>query len=262
MRPLPTIAQQSKARDWIVPDWPAPAHVRALVTTRHGGTGARPYDTLNLSGSVEDAPETVTNNWALVIKVLGLPEQPRLLEQVHGNTVVCAGTLSATHDAQAPMRADGAVTGKAGRVCAVLTADCLPIFMCNRAGTRVGAIHAGWRGLAAGVIEAGVAAMENAGNDVLAWLGPAISAPRYQVGAEVRSAFTAVDPAAAEAFVPAGSGKWFADLYHLARQRLAFAGVGDVYGGGFCTFTDSERFFSHRRDGVTGRMAAMIWLES
>lgn len=238
---------------WIVPDWPAPAHVKALSTTRAGGVGAAPFDSLNLGTHVGDDPAVVAANRALLRALL--PAEPCWLNQVHGTVVVDLATAHGVPDA------DGAVSRKPGAVCVVMTADCLPVLLCDRAGTVVGAAHAGWRGLQGGIIEATVKAMGVPAADIMAWLGPAIGPAAFEVGDEVKAAFVADCPAAAEAFRPAGpAGKWLADLYLLARQRLAALGVVSVSGGDACTCTEPGRFFSYRRDGRTGRMASLVWL--
>ncbi len=237
----------------IIPDWPAPKSVRALTTTRTGGVSLPPYESLNLGDHVGDTPDAVAGNRRLLREYLKLPAEPRWLSQVHGTHCCDAATV------QTPMEADAQFADQPGVVCAVLTADCLPLLLCDATGERVAAVHAGWRGLLEGVIENSVQAM--GGQDVMAWLGPAIGPSAFEVGGEVRVAFVGRDPAAAEAFIPAGGDKWLADIYQLARQRLAASGVMRVYGGDLCTFTDSERFYSYRRDGQTGRIASLIWLE-
>ncbi|HMV17264.1 MAG TPA: peptidoglycan editing factor PgeF [Zoogloea sp.] len=239
--------------NWIVPDWPAPACVRALSTTRLGGVSPAPWDSLNLGTHVQDDPARVLANRAILRAQL--PADPVWLNQVHGTTVVDAAVVSGIPDA------DAAIARASGAVCVVMTADCLPVLLCDRAGTVVGAAHAGWRGLHGGVIEATLAAMGVAPHEVLAWLGPAIGPAAFEVGDEVRAAFVADDEAAASAFLPgAAPDKWLADLYRLACQRLARAGVTRVSGGGLCTVADRRRFFSYRRDGLTGRMASLVWL--
>lgn len=238
---------------WIVPDWPAPARVRALSTTRAGGVSVAPYDSLNLGTHVGDDPARVAANRAQVRRIV--PSEPAWLNQVHGTAVVDAASVASVQDA------DASVSRTPGAVCVVMTADCLPVLLCDRAGSVVGAAHAGWRGLHGGVIEATVAAMQVAPADVIAWLGPAIGPTAFEVGDEVRAAFVATDAIADAAFKPAGQpGKWLADIYLLARQRLAALGVTAVYGGDCCTVSESRRFFSYRRDGVTGRMASLVWL--
>lgn len=238
---------------WIVPDWPAPAQVHALVTTRHGGVSTGPYASLNLGGHVGDAADSVERNRSILRSAL--PSEPVWLQQVHSVAVAEAD------GAEGIPEADASVARRAGTVCAVLTADCLPLLLCDRQATVVGAAHAGWRGLAGGVIEAAVAAMAVPAADLLAWLGPAIGPQSFEVGGEVREVFLAHDVAAVAAFAPHGAGKWLADLYALARLRLVALGVEQVYGGGLCTYRDSERFYSYRRDGVTGRIASLVWLD-
>jgi len=239
---------------FIIPDWPAPANVRAAVTTRIGGVSHAPYDSFNLATHVGDDPATVRENRVRLRAASALPAEPLWLKQVHGVAVVDA--------AQGGMEpeADGAFAAQPGAVCAVLTADCLPVLLCNRAGTKVAALHAGWRGLAGGVIEAGVKALAHPGSELLAWLGPAIGPACFEVGPEVRAAFVLQDAQAVQAFHAAGEIKYLADIYLLARQRLQCLGVSAVYGGGFCTVANSARFYSYRRDGATGRMASLIWL--
>ncbi len=237
---------------FIEPDWPAPGNVHALATTRTGGVSLPPYDSFNLGDHVGDDPSAVARNRALLHAFL--PSEPRWLKQVHGTAVAAADKL------ESPVEADASVAFESGAVCAVLTADCLPVLFCDRQGTRVAAAHAGWRGLAAGVLEASVAAMQCDPADILAWLGPAIGPQAFEVGEEVREAFVRDLPGTVTAFVPGQPGKWLADIYELARLRLARAGVSRVFGGGYCTYTDAERFYSYRRDKTTGRMAALIWL--
>lgn len=239
--------------DWIVPDWPAPASVRAFVTTRAGGVSAGAYASMNLAAHVGDDPAAVAENRRRLRA--HLPAEPLWLSQVHGTTVVRA------EEAVAGTEADAAFTRRKGAVCAALTADCLPLLLCNDVGTVVCAAHAGWRGLAGGVIEAAVRATNEPPARLLAWLGPAIGPQAFEVGAEVRAAFLAHSPDAAAAFAAKENGKWLADLYRLAKQRLNALGVERIFGGGFCTFTEAERFYSYRREGNTGRMASLIWLE-
>jgi YfiH family protein len=240
------------------PDWPAPARVQAVTTTRQGGVSSPPFDGLNLAAHVGDAPEAVTANRAILAEALNLPAKPQWLQQVHGTEVALfPGNMAAPAQ---PLEADASCSDSTGQVCAVLTADCLPVLFCDGAGSRVAAAHAGWRGLAAGVLEATLEAMQVAPHEILAWLGPAIGPKAFEVGEEVREVFMDQDPAAAGAFSPRGAGHWLADIYGLARLRLQAAGVGAVYGGGLCTYQDAARFFSYRRDGKTGRMASLIWL--
>lgn len=243
--------------DLIRPDWPAPPAVRAFATTRTGGCSRGPYASLNLGDHVADGRAPVQSNRARLRAALELPAEPLWLQQVHGIEVVKAGAAG-----QRPV-ADAAWSDAPGQVCVVLTADCLPVLFCDRAGTRVAAAHAGWRGLAAGVLEASVAALLASGvsaGDLLAWLGPAIGPLAYEVGDEVRSAFLAADPQAEAAFRTGRPGHWWLDLYAAARARLARAGVTAVWGGNYCTWSDPQRFYSHRRSGRTGRQASLIWL--
>lgn len=229
--------------DVLVPDWPAPPRVRSLVTTRAFG---------NLAGHVGDDPAAVAARRAELRR--RLPAEPLWLNQVHGNRCVVAETALAGVDA------DAATARTPGRVCAVLTADCLPVLFCDEAGTTVAAAHAGWRGLAGGVLEATVAAMAVPASALLAWLGPAIGPAAFEVGGEVRDVFIAADAEAAAAFSAKGGDKWLCDLYALARRRLARAGVRRVFGGGLCTYSDQGHFYSYRRDRETGRMATLVWI--
>lgn len=235
------------------PDWPAPARVRAWVTERAGGASSGSYVSLNLATHVGDAPQRVAENRAILSAGVPLPAEPVWLVQVHGATV-----LDLDRDAVAP--ADGAVTSRPGVVCAVLTADCLPVIFASRDGGRVGVAHAGWRGLLNGVLPAAVRALRTPPAEVVAWLGPAIGAASYEVGAEVRDAYLLRDARAGEAFTPNARGRWQADLYALARASLAEAGVVAVHGGGFCTYREADRFFSHRREAPCGRFATLVWL--
>lgn len=238
--------------DLLVPDWPAPARVRALQTLRGGGVSLAPWDTFNLGQHVGDDPAHVAANRARLRE--HLPAEPCWLTQVHGIAAVDAEKCPKNE------KADAAHTRRSNTVCVVMTADCLPVLFCDRAGTVVAAAHAGWRGLVGGVLESTMAAMGVPPDQLMTWLGPAIGPARFEVGDEVRAAFLADDAGAAAAFVAHAPGKWLADIYVLARRRLQRAGVEGIYGGGRCTVSDSGRFFSYRRDGVTGRMATLIWL--
>lgn len=241
------------AETLIRPNWPAPPAVRACCTTRVGGVSKPPYASLNLGAHVGDEPDNVAANRARLRAAAKLPQAPHWLTQVHQ-------THSTALPAEADCEADAAYTRQAGEVCAILTADCLPVLFCDRAGTWVAAAHAGWRGLLGGVLESALGSAPP--GEILAWLGPAIGPQAFEVGAEVRAAFVAADPEDAAGFVPAErAGHYFANLYRLARLRLARRSVTAVYGGDFCTYQDAARFFSYRRDGVTGRMASLIWLE-
>lgn len=242
--------------DCLFPDWPAPPNVRAASSTRAGGVSAPPWDSLNLADHVGDDPQRVAENRRRLREHLRLPAEPFWLQQVHGCDVADAGAAGEG----AVCAADAAVATRPGAICAVLTADCLPVLFCSRRGDWVAAAHAGWRGLAAGVLEQTVRRAPADAADVLAWLGPAIGQAAFEVGPEVRAAFLADDAGAAGCFLPSPAGRWLADLYGLARRRLARCGLGWVGGGGLCTHADAARFFSFRRDGTTGRMASLIWL--
>lgn len=244
---------------WTVPDWPAPPNVRALSTWRGGGVSGGPYAALNLGDHVGDVPAAVAANRSVLRRAAALPDEPAWLTQVHG---IAVRDLDSTDPVGSAIPADAAVTRQAGRVCAILTADCLPVLLAGDAGDRVGAAHAGWRGLAAGVIEATVAAMALAPHRVIAWLGPAIGPSSFEIGAEVRESLLRLDPGAGGAFVLNPRGRFHADLYALARRRLARLGVERVCGGGACTYTEGDKYFSHRRDGLTGRQATLIWLQT
>ncbi len=245
---------------WLVPDWPAPPTVRALSTLRFGGASRDPYASLNLGDHVGDAPLAVAKNRRSLAETAGLPAEPCWLAQVHGTQVLDLDEPPAATPGVAARSADAAVSGLPGTVCAILTADCLPLLLAAESGARVGAAHAGWRGLAAGVIEAAVRSMGTPPSDLLAWLGPAIGPKHFEIGAEVRDALLGADPGAEAAFQPNARGRFMADLFTLARRRLARAGVERVYGGGECTYTQADKYFSHRRDGRTGRQATMIWI--
>lgn len=240
---------------WIRPDWPLPAGVRAAVTLRSGGVSVGGYASLNPAGHVGDDPAAVAANRAIIRDMLQLPAEPVWLRQVHGVVVVKAGEVESVPEA------DASFTDRDATVCAVLTADCLPVLFCGDDGRVIAAAHAGWRGLRAGVVKQTLAAMNC--SDVTVWLGPAIGPAHFEVGDDVRDAFLADDIGSAEAFTGRGNGKWLADIYQLARRQLAELGVGRVYGGGDCTYADAGRFYSYRRDGAaTGRMASLIWRES
>lgn len=248
-----TLTTISMNRDWIVPEWPAPPRVRSQLTTRHGGVSRGAYASLNLGDHVGDDPLAVAENRRRLASRLGTC--PVWLNQVHGTLVLDAGqALSAL-----PPEADASFARRPGVACAVMTADCLPVLLCDKAGSVVAAAHAGWRGLYAGILERTVAAMACPGEELLAYLGPAIGPQAFEVGDEVRTAFVAANAQDELAFKAHG-GKWLADIYLLARQRLARLGVDAVFGGDCCTVNEPERFFSYRRDGLTGRMTSMIWL--
>lgn len=264
MRPMRDRVAAAIDPRWITPSWPAPARVRAFVTTRDGGTSRGAWAAsggggLNLGLSSGDDRDAVLANRAALAR--HLPSEPAWLRQIHGTRVVDAATVAAPH----AIEADASFATKPDLVCAILVADCMPVLFCDRAGTRVAAAHAGWRGLAAGVLEATIAASGLDPAETVAWIGPAIGPSRFEVGDDVRDAFVAAangDVRCVEAaFAPHVNGKWLADLPGLARARLAAVGVREVVASGLCTATDATRFYSYRRDGVTGRMASLIWLD-
>lgn len=240
--------------EWITPDWPAPNRVRARSTNRVGGVSVAPYDALNLGAHVGDQPDAVQENRHRLVALAGLPAMPQWLNQVHG-TAVARLPLATPSTATA----DAAYSDTVGTVCAVMTADCLPVLFCSVSGDEVAAAHAGWRGLCAGVLEETLRNFRAPAAQIMAWLGPAIGPQAFEVGPEVRDAFMAQHPSAAQAFIPHGS-KYLADIYALARLRLQAQGVTHIYGGDVCTVSEPGKFFSYRRDGTTGRMATLIWL--
>jgi YfiH family protein len=242
----------------ITPDWPVPARVRCAFTLRSGGVSVAPYDSLNVGAHVGDAAEAVGENRRRVKEYLRLSAEPVWLQQVHGIDVV---DLDGVEGGIGTMRADAAVTRVGRRVCVIQVADCMPVLFAARDGSAVGAAHAGWRGLAGGVLEQTVRALGVPAANLIAWLGPTISQRHFEVGDDVRTSFVSGDPGAAAAFGTNTRGRWQCDLYALARRRLAALGVRNVFGGGWCTYAEAGRFFSFRRDGQCGRMAALIWLE-
>lgn len=240
---------------FIVPEWPAPANVRALTTLRSGGYSRGPYASFNLAAHTDDDPEAVNRNRQLLRECFNLPGDPVWLQQVHGSRIITAEAGAAGTEA------DGSWTRVAGAVCAVMTADCLPVLICDRQGSRVAAAHAGWRGLHAGVITQAVTVLEADPAALMVWLGPAIGPRAFEVGAEVRQAFVDKSSLNRQAFVPGREQHWMCDLYRLARIELSMLGISAVFGGTECTYSDQRRFYSYRRDGATGRMASLIWLE-
>ncbi len=246
--------QQALVNACIMPDWTVPPQVKAYSTTRWGGVSLPPYDSLNLGAHTGDDPQAVAHNRQLLQQALQLPSEPAWLQQIHSGTPVELPALPTP-------QADAAYTHQANTVCAVLTADCMPVLFCNASGTCVAAAHAGWRGLAGGVLENTLSAAQFIPAHTSVWLGPAIGAQAFEVGEEVREAFVAHLPVAAQAFQPVldKPGHWLADLYLLARQRLQHAGVTQIFGGGFCTLQNPQTFFSYRRDTITGRMATLIY---
>ena len=253
-----------KKSDFIIPDWPAPANVHSLQTTRNGGVSTGSFASLNLGNHVQDDPLHVAHNRQLLSQFV--PSEPVWLNQVHGVTAIDAANADCVAVNCIPS-ADASYTTRHNTVCVTMTADCLPILLCDMAGTVVASIHAGWRSLCDGVIEAVVTKILMQANietgHLMAWLGPAIGPTAFEVGSEVRAQFMAKDAQAESAFQSQGNDKWLGNIYSIATQRLNNLGVNQIYGGQqeqFCTVTDSARFFSFRRDNVTGRMAAMIWL--
>jgi polyphenol oxidase len=245
---------------WFEPEWPAPSGVRVVSTLRGepggGGASRAPYACFNLGRNVGDDPLAVAENRRMLRREAGLPAEPAWLAQVHGVTV-------ADLDHAGPhAAADAAMTRRPGKVCAILTADCLPIVFATDTGDTVAAAHAGWRGMAAGVIGATVRAMAVQPERLIAWLGPAIGPSHFEVGAEVGEAFLSADPGAGAAFKAKAGGKFMADLAMLARRQLEDLGVYRIYGGGECTYAHADKYFSHRRDGVTGRQATLVWREA
>lgn len=240
----------------IFPDWPQPKRVSSCSTTRAGGVSQPPFDSLNLGCHVDDSPEAVSENRQRLVKLAQLPQQPVWLEQVHGTHVLHLDGGDIQN-----RQADAVYTNQAGQVCAVMTADCLPVLFCNLEGTEVAAAHAGWRGLCNGVLENTVKQFISPANEIMAWLGPAIGAKKFEVGAEVKEAFVNQSSDLASAFIP-HNDKYLADIYLLARKKLNAIGVKAIYGGDFCTVSDENRFFSYRREGKTGRMASLIWVNN
>ena len=260
-------AMDSECVQILTPEWPAPPGVHAAFTLRSGGVSAAPFDSLNLGAHVGDEGAAVAENRRRVRTQLSLPEEPAWLEQVHGVAVLDLDQAAGVgrpdaHESAARRVADAALTRSAGPVCAVQVADCLPVLFAVRDGSAVAAVHAGWRGLAAGVLEATVSALAVGPRQLIAWLGPAIGQAHFEVREEVRRAFLAHDSDATSAFAANDRGRWQCDLAGLARRRLAALGVTAVFGGTWCTYTDASRFFSYRRDGQCGRMAALVWREA
>ncbi len=241
----------NKNKHWLQPDWPASVNIHAITTLRTGGVSQGDYTSLNLATHVGDNPDLVKQNRQIITNLLSLPSEPVWLNQTHSNIAVEA------HQVTMPPQADASYTGQPGVVCAVMTADCLPLLVCSTDGTEIAAIHAGWRGLLDGIIDNTIMALHR--DDILVWLGPAIGPECFEVGAEVRDAFLAKSVNFSSAFKIAKNNKYLADIYQLARINLAKLGINKIYGGGFCTMTEHERFYSYRRDKQTGRMATLIW---
>jgi len=241
----------------IKPEWPAPLNVHACTTLRFHGNSEAPFNSWNLASHVQDNEFAVEQNRQLLNQRLDLPSEPIWLEQVHGIEVVTIDKTSSV-----PQKADGSFTTHDNKVCCVMTADCLPVLMTNREGTEVAAVHAGWRGLADGVVEAALKKFTSAREELLVWLGPAIGPEAFEVGEEVRDVFLRYDPDAKKAFVTSQNGTLLANIYLLAQQRLHMAGVTGIFGGDYCTNTEDDKFFSYRRHAITGRMASLIWMQS
>ena len=242
----------------LIPGWPAPGSVRAVFTTRVGGVSVGPYASLNLGLHVGDVAGSVHTNRERLRELANLPRPPVWLDQCHGTRVL---DLDTDADGTLPQKADAATAQTAGRVCAVLSADCLPVLLTDTSGSCVAAVHAGWRGLAAGVIEETVMAFGGSPSVMLAWLGPCIGASMFEIGPEVRDALLKADPGASGCFQAGRDDRWHADLQGLARRRLGGLGVQSITAAEICTYSDPARFFSHRRDGRCGRMATLIWRE-
>lgn len=238
-------------KHWLQPDWPAPVNIHAATTLRTGGASQGRYASLNPATHVGDNADSVNQNRHIIKMLLDLPSEPVWLDQIHSNLAIKAAITDS------PQQADASYTDQPGIVCAVMTADCLPLLVCSADGNKIAAIHAGWRGLLDGVIDNTIVVLQN--KDLMVWLGPAIGPDHFEVGVEVRTAFLAKSPDYASAFKQQSQNKWLADIYQLARINLAALGINKVYGGGFCTVTDQERFYSYRRDKVTGRMVTLIW---
>ncbi len=251
-------ATSDPSNSLVYPDWPAAERVKALVTTRNGGVSTGPYESFNLATHVGDDAAAVAQNRARLQALTGTPHQPQWLDQVHGVRVVAASP------GQGPVTADAVVTRESGLPCAILTADCLPVFLTSACGDRIAIAHAGWRGLAAGILEQARIALEVPGQELIAWLGPAIGAEHFEVGPEVRQAFLERSAECSRGFRPSArrAGHWDADIFQLARIVLQMSGVHRIYGGNVCTYREETRFYSYRRDGKSGRMASLIWLES
>lgn len=245
----------SRISPFIIPDWPAPDNICAVSSTRSGGVSQAPFDSFNLGDHVGDDAALVTQNRALLRQLAQAEAEPLWLNQMHGSHVINS------QDWQSNSEADAIVSRDKNHVCTIMTADCLPILLCNQQGDTVAAIHAGWRSLAAGIIEKTIAKFTGKPHDIIAWLGPAIGADKFEVGVDVYNAFCQHSSQATQAFKATDGSHYLADIYQLARQQLVAQGVTAIYGGDFCTFSDGQRFFSYRRDGQTGRMATLIWMQ-
>lgn len=241
-------------KSFIYPNWPVPENVHGLTTTRCGGVSRPPFDQFNLADHVGDNPLSVERNRDCLIKRLALPTSPAWLTQIHSTTVI-----ELINEQNENGEADAAYTQLPEQICTVMTADCLPVLFCSLNGDEVAAAHAGWRGLCNGILENTINHFRIPASDIFVWFGPAIGPANFEVGKDVRDAFMAVDECAKVAFVPTHSGKYLANIYQLAKQRLNRLGVSRIYGGEYCTVSDKRQFYSYRRDGITGRMATLIW---
>lgn len=250
-----TNIKMTQYQHYIIPDWPAPAQIQAYVTTRQQGHSSPPFDSFNLASHVNDQPSAVTANINQLIEELNLPEPPSWLNQVHGNTVLYIGKHPNTL-----VDADASFTRERNKVCAILTADCLPILLCNRTGTEVAAIHAGWKGLLAEIIPATIAAMQTPPANLLAWMGPALGPDRFPIGDDIYQRFLNLHPDNKKSFFRK-QAQWHLNCYNLGRLQLQRAGVTEIFGGGSCTYENDSHFYSYRRDNkVTGRMASLIFI--
>lgn len=245
-----------KALEFITPDWTMPDHIQAYTTTRKGGISSTPYDSLNLANHVNDAAENVEKNRKTLATALKLPTSPLWLQQTHSTEVINS------QDWYEGIEADAIYCNQINHICAIMTADCLPLLLSNESGTEVAAIHAGWRGLADGIIEKTIAQFDDAAEHIYAWLGPAIGPEKFEVGQDVYETFLSHDPMAEVAFQATDDSHFLADIYQLARLRLRQHGISRLSGGHYCTMTDASRFFSYRRDGETGRMVSLIWISN
>lgn len=239
---------------YIYPNWPAPKNIKSYFTTRIGGVSPAPYASFNLGDHVNDKTENINANRNKLQKELGLIEQPRWLQQVHGNEIINAADWCPN------IIADGIYSNQPNQICTVMTADCLPILLCNTSGAQVMALHGGWRSLALGIVAKGISLFSDSPETILVWLGPAIGPRVYEVGHEVREQFLTLDSRLSQAFIPSPAGRWLMDVYGVARFQCQQLGVTNIYGGDHCTFTETDKFYSYRRDGLTGRMAAGIYM--
>lgn len=238
----------------IKPDWPAPTSVHACTTLRMGGYSEAPFNALNMSVNAGDNLENVLSNRFLVMEALSLPSEPTWLKQVHDNRVICLDGFNDSNEA------DGSFAKTPNKVCVVLTADCLPVLITNRSGSFVCALHAGWRGLARGIIAQAIKALKRGDDELLVWLGPAIGPKAFEVGPEVRDEFLQLDPDLNSAFTQSVGDRWLADIYAIARTQLTKLGIDQIYSGNYCTYSDPKRFYSYRRDKIKAAMASMIWM--